>query len=150
MKSNKRIDVYNLLRNKKSELIIDEIKQFINTQFNDLCTKHSDNIIKISNEYQDFLFKITLSFSSQWGIDFESNQSVFIQVSDAFESLITKALNNKIFQLICFDNGNGNVNKSFDAIINKYSFLTLNHLGITIPIDYLTLAEQIKSKHRAN
>lgn len=145
MQSNKTNDIYHLLRNKKSEPILNELKQFINTQFDDICIKHTNNISKIANEYQDFLFKITLLFSKQWSFDFECNQSIFSLISDAFESLLTKALNRKIFNLL--SNANNTNNKTdFNAILNKYSFLTLNHLGITIPIDYFILSEQIRSK----
>ncbi len=129
-----KINIFQKLRDKKSNQIISEIYKFINTQFDEIQKSEKPN--NIPTILQDFIYTLTLDFIKCW--DLETNRILYYtEIVEGFEALLLKSLYNKLFQITSED-------QKFDKICKRISFVTLKHLGIEIIIDEFELANQMK------
>jgi hypothetical protein len=131
------INIFNKLRDKKSNQIISEIYKFINTQFDEIIKSEKSN--NIPTIIQDFIYTLTLDFIKSWDLEID-RVLYYTEIVEGFESVILKSLYNKLFQIQPED-------KKFDKICKQLSFVTLKHLGIEIIIDEFELANQMKCKY---
>lgn len=130
--------VYRNLRDKKSSLILIELKQFTSKTFPKLISEHLD-CEKISNEYQDFVYKTVNTYSQIYNIEFEIYKNAYSIITNCFESIITKSIYNRAIAL-CQTKAAG----SSDTLLDKYSFLTPSNLRLTASIDSFRLKNQIE------
>ena len=130
--------VYRNLRDKKSSLILIELKQFISKTFPKLISENLD-CEKISNEYQDFVYKTVNTYSQIYNIEFEIYKNAYSIITNCFESIITKSIYNRAIAL-CQTKAAG----SSDTLLDKYSFLTPSNLRLTASIDSFRLKNQIE------
>jgi hypothetical protein len=128
------INIFQKLRDKKSNQILLEIFNFINKQFDEIIKTEKSNNIPII--IQDFIYSLTLDFIKCW--DLEVDKVIYYaEIVEGFELLILKSLHNKLFQIQPEDT-------KFDKICKRFSFVTLKHLNVEIIIDEFELANQMK------
>ena len=128
------INIFNKLRDKKSNSIISELYKFINTQFDDILS--SEKINNIPTIIQDFISTLTQEFIKCWDLEIE-RVLFYTEIVEGMEALILKSLYSKLFIVLLDD-------IKFDKICKKFSFLSLKHLNIEIFIDDFELAKQMK------
>jgi hypothetical protein len=128
------INIFNKLRDKKSNSIISELYKFINNQFDDILS--SEKINNIPTIIQDFISTLTQECIKCWDLELE-RVLYYSEIVDGIEALILKSLYSKLFIVQLEDN-------KFDKICKKLTFLTLKHLNIDIFIDEFELAKQMK------
>ncbi len=134
------INLCKKLKDKKSNIIISEIYKFINKTFPELIEK-IDDIEDISIAVQDFILQIVHDFAKTWDVEFTNHGNSYVDLSDGFESLITKSLYNQIMTLL----SDRRDKKKLEKLIRKYSFVTFKHLGLEVlNIDEFELANKIK------
>lgn len=128
---------YHNLRDKKSSSILIELKKFTSETFPKLIAENValDNI---SNEYQDFVYKIVNTYSKIYKIEFEINKNAYTIITNCFESIITKSIYNRAFSLC------QSISAASDTSLDKYSFLTPSNLRLTASIDCFRLKNQIE------
>ena len=88
---------YTLLYSKSNELIIQELKDFIQNKFPNFL---KEDINTISENFFSFLSKISYEFTKINKIELYSEKNIFIKISDNFENIITKTLYDDIFNKI--------------------------------------------------
>ena len=131
-KNNKNV----INNNSKNSKIIKEIEYYINVFFPKQLKKLT-NMSDISSSVQEFVSEISISFLSINNIE-QPSVSQIENAIEAFESLLIKALYSKLIELL------GDESK-FDRLLHKYSFLSLNNLGIELPLDkYFEFSKHIK------
>ena len=130
--------IYSKLKDKKSAGLMQDLFQFINLGFGELCErlkKPKD----VADVVQDFINKKVNEFAKLWEFGFTNSREYYIEICEGFESLVMKSLYNPMMKLITKD-------ESFDSIKQKYSFVSLSNLGLDCQIDEFELVTQIKSK----
>ncbi len=130
--------IYTKLKEKKSNKVLNDLHSFINNTFETLTEKTKD-LEEVALIIQDFIYKNVNDFAKLWDYDYTHSRFSYIWVCEAFESLIIKSLYSPIFNLIPLD-------RNFNKLKAKYSFVSLSQLGIDYNFDEFELANQIKSK----
>lgn len=139
-------DIYAKLNEKKSTEIINSLYKYLNEEIPEMLNqKYLDSMEKISINIHDFILKKTHTFAKIWNIQFANDKNAFVQITDAYESLICKSLYNIIMNIEKNDQCLRN-----DKLLNKFSFLTLKHLEINIDIDEFELSNKLKGKFKCN
>ena len=133
--------IYHDLRDKKSSSLLIELKSFTSKINQKLQLSNNNDITKISNDYQEFLYKSINTYSKIFNIEYEIAKNTYSDISECFEDIITKATYNKIIAFIT----ENEKSSQFDLLVKKFSFLTLEHLRIASYIDLFELAKQIEN-----
>lgn len=129
--------VYHDLRDKKSSSLLIELKTFTSKTFPKLIADNID-LINISNEYQDFIYKTVNTYSQLFNIEFEVYKNAYTIITNCFESIITKSIYNRAITYC------ESVTNESDTLLEKYSFLTPSNLRLTATIDSFSLNNQIE------
>ena len=112
--------------------ILSSLKTYITKTFPKVTAVYFTNMYDISSSIQEYITNIStlyLNTNTSWAMSVSKSQTsgeTHSQVLDAFESLVMKCLYKQIFNLIGTDS-------KLNRIILKYSFLNLNHFGISYP-----------------
>lgn len=131
---NHRTTVYSNLRTKKSFSLLLNIKQYTLNTFPSLI-QHNHTLDYIANEYQDFIYQTTLTYSKLFNII-----TITPFISNAFEDLICKAIYTKAMHYII--RTNINEYNTYEHNRSKYqSFITLEQLGVTCEVNLFELSE---------
>lgn len=133
--------IYHDLRDKKSSSLLIELKSFTSKINQRVQLSVNNDITKISNDYQEFLYKSINTYSKIFNIEYERAKNTYSDISECFEDIITKSTYNKIITFIT----QNEKTSQFDMFIKKFSFLTLEHLRIASYIDLFELGKQIEN-----
>lgn len=68
-----------------------------------------------------------LDFARLWRVNFNANTSIYGEICDGFETIITKSLYNKIF---CSTFQEKEDDYQFEKLVKKFNFITPKHLDI--------------------
>ena len=129
---------YAKLKEKISGRILNDLFQFINVTFGEICGRIK-NVEDISIVVQDFIYKKSNEFAKLWEFDFTNSKLYYNEICEGFESLVIKSLYNQIMSLMQVDG-------RFDKLKRKFSFVSLSNLRCDFQVDDFELANQIKSK----
>jgi hypothetical protein len=135
-KNQMSINFFHKMRDKKSDCMIIELQSFINLKFSEIC-EQTNKIDMIAIAVQDFISKMTAEFAKVWRVEFTNNREAYVEISDGFESIVTKSL---YYQLMEYFKDE----KKIEKLYRKYSFINLRHLGFDFILDEIELVNQLK------
>lgn len=136
------VNVFSKLKDKRSNALMASLYKYINEDIPEMLkAKYFESIQQISTNIQDIILKKTHEFAKLFNIQFANNKNAFIEITEAFESLICKSLYNTLLEL-----DNKEKCERNDKLLSKYSFLSLKHLQIDFYINEFELANKLKSK----
>ena len=141
-------EIYNNLRNPKSNPIISEIKTFI-SKISNKSISRINYIFSISNEYHNLIHNLVILYSKIFQIKLDYSTTLLNSVYMCLENIILSPINSLIFSFIL-----PNTENKLKESIDKYSkIITLSDCGINIKIEKMaekiinaTLNNIIKSK----
>ena len=136
VKNQLSINFFHKMRDKKSDSLVNELQSFINFKFSEICDQ-TNKIEMIAIAVQEFISKMTPEFAKVWRVEFTNNRDAYGEITDGFESLVTKSL---YYQLIEYFKDE----KKIEKLYRKYSFVNLRHLGFDFILDEIELVTQLK------